>query len=250
MKYTICLVGMIFYLLAGGVQPVLPGQNPDRDNSRGLFEEKRADGLRFELLKFDGIQFQPVDTKQIFSAGDRVKFRFRSNFAGYVYLVNITPTGKVQVLFPKAGVEARVDPDQPYVFPSSANGFGFDEERGTEVIQVFVARQPIPLFDRAVRISGGLVERNSQPQGSMTAEKTVPAINTEVAIMPELQANGVISRSVKLVPGRQVATQRAEPMTVVAQAPVAPPAVQVAERPKATFQPNEVGVFELRLRHQ
>ena len=154
----IILLVMAFILLSG-VSPAQKkpayarayGQRSDEARTRGLFVNKRADALRFVLLKSEDNSFAPVSPRQEFKSGDELKLSFESNFEGYIYVVNIDQDGKKCLIFPYTGeTNNRVKLDQSYTLPRGAT-WKFDENKGTEVLQVIMSREPVSFLDAALK---------------------------------------------------------------------------------------------------
>jgi hypothetical protein len=127
------------------------GQRSDEARTRGLFVSKRADAMRFVLLKSEDNSFVPVSPRQEFKSGDEVKLSFESNFEGYIYVVNVDQDGKKCLIFPYTGeMNNKIKLDQSYTLPRGAT-WKFDENKGTEVLQVIMSREPVSFLDEALK---------------------------------------------------------------------------------------------------
>jgi hypothetical protein len=128
-----------------------PPQRTDEARTRGLFVSKKADAMRFVLLKSEDNSFVPVSPRQEFKSGDEVKISFESNFEGYIYVVNIDQDGKKCLIFPYTGeTNNKIKLDQSYTLPRGAT-WKFDNSQGTEVLQVIMAREPVSFLDAALK---------------------------------------------------------------------------------------------------
>jgi hypothetical protein len=131
-------------------KPAQPKQS-DEARTRGLFVKKTSDAIRFVLMKEQGNTFVPVNPNQEFKSGDAVTLSFESNFEGYVYVVNIDQDGKKCLIFPYTGeTNNRVKSGQYYTLPRGGK-WEFDENKGTEVVQVIMARDTIAFLDNALK---------------------------------------------------------------------------------------------------
>lgn len=152
-RFTIFLA-MAFMLLSSvsfAQKKSSQAKQPDEARTRGLFVSKRADAMRFVLLKAQDNSFAPVNPGQEFKSGDEVKLSFESNFEGYIYVVNIEQDGKKCLIFPYTGeTNNKVKLDQSYTLPRGAT-WKFDENKGTEVVQVIMSREPIAFLDTALK---------------------------------------------------------------------------------------------------
>jgi hypothetical protein len=57
---------------------------------------------RMELMleRLDGTTWKTIDPALVLAQGDHVRFRFRTNFDGYLYVTNQSTSGKYEQLFP------------------------------------------------------------------------------------------------------------------------------------------------------
>src|SRR5262249_43071092 len=77
-----------------------PQKMDEGKRARGLFVNKRSDAMSVLVLKNDGGTLVPADPSTEFKAGDQIKIQLESNFDGFIYVVNIQPSGKRCLMFP------------------------------------------------------------------------------------------------------------------------------------------------------
>lgn len=80
--------------------------------------------------------WRSVDPGLIFSQGDHVRFRFRTNFAGFLYVMNQSTSGKYETLFPRSdtGSENRIEPGKEYIIPAAGGSFRISGPPGHDVL--------------------------------------------------------------------------------------------------------------------
>ncbi len=80
--------------------------------------------------------WQAVDPGLVFASGDRVRFRFHTNFDGYLYVMNWSTSGKYEQLFPReeTGRDNRVRPGREYMVPATEAAFRIAGPPGHEVV--------------------------------------------------------------------------------------------------------------------
>jgi len=61
--------------------------------------EQGSQRIELTLERQESGTWRPVDPGLVFDSGDRVRFRFRSNFDGYLYVMNQATSGKYETLF-------------------------------------------------------------------------------------------------------------------------------------------------------
>jgi hypothetical protein len=245
----------------------------EADDLRGLkpnWMSRKVDGIQVKIRKAlhpknKDSEFRLVDPEQVFKSGDRIRFEFESNFTGYLYLINIMPSGEKEVIFPRPGLSNSVKAFQPYTFPP-AEDFIFDNEVGTEIVQWVLSRIRIPILDQAAY----------EKEGRLKAlpEKVIPATVVQVGIVGDgvkveagdfeargvlvaKESNGATIVAIKRRPTHKdntapkktpASTTRARSMTIAPQS--APPSPPPSETTEGQLGDKEVLVFEVRLKHQ
>ena len=85
--------------------------------------------------------WQVIDPAQVLDSGTRLRFRFKSSFPGYLYVMNQGTSGAYLTIFPGAdsGVDNRVDPGQEMVVPQTEGVFRLSGPSGYDVLYWVVA---------------------------------------------------------------------------------------------------------------
>lgn len=103
--------------------------------------------LRMELAldRQEGSAWKVVDPGRVFAQGDHVRFRFRANFAGYLYVMNQSTSGKYETLFPRqdTGEENQVEAGKEYIIPATQGSFRIMGPAGQDILYWMVT--PLPL---------------------------------------------------------------------------------------------------------
>lgn len=93
---------------------------------------------RMELVleRRQGTQWRPVDPGSVFRNGDYVRFRYRTNFDGYLYVMNHGTGGAFSRLFPRedTGLDNRVQAGKEYLVPATDGAFRVEGPPGHDVI--------------------------------------------------------------------------------------------------------------------
>ncbi|HJZ68236.1 MAG TPA: DUF4384 domain-containing protein [Blastocatellia bacterium] len=200
--------------------------------ARGLFISKRSDAMSIIVYKNDGGTLVPVDPSNQFKAGDQIKLQFQSNFDGYVYVVNIAPSGKRCVLFPYPdAADNAVRSDEKYDIPPGGDAIEFDEEKGTEVLQVIMSRGRIAYLDAALKEPGRCL---SESASAAASELQAGIVKNVTPVVP--RDSSVRARDIILAPGKD----KDKSGSVVA----------IPENGGGgKLKPGEIAPFELRLKH-
>jgi len=122
------------------------GQAPSRTMTQG------AHRMEIVLERHEGSAWHVIDPGLVLDQGDEVRFRFRTNFDGYLYVSNHSTSGKYDQLFPReeTGRDNRVAAGQEYRVPATATAFRIAGPAGHETVYWLVS--PVRLGDAPPRL--------------------------------------------------------------------------------------------------
>jgi Domain of unknown function (DUF4384) len=124
-------------------------------------------GYRMEIMldRLDAGAWHAVDPGLVLDHSDRVRFRFRTNFDGYLYVLNQSTSGNYEQLFPReeTGQDNHVRSGNEYLVPATDTLFRIDGPAGYEIVYWLVS---------PVRLSNGF--RSAPPPPRSPGEKTAP----------------------------------------------------------------------------
>ena len=80
--------------------------------------------------------WKQVDPGLVFARNDRVRFRYRANFSGFLYVTNRSTSGKYEQLFPReeTGQDNRIAAGREYTVPATGAIFRISGPAGHELI--------------------------------------------------------------------------------------------------------------------
>ena len=200
-RFMLALLAALTLIVPAAAQTGGSKKQSEAGRARGLFVSKKADAMSILVLKLADGTMVPVSPSTEFKAGDQIKVQFQSNFEGYIYVVNIEPSGKRKLLFPYPDAsDNAVNPGERYDIPPGNSAIEFDNEVGTEVLQVIMSRSRIAYLDAALKepdqyLSESAATAAVELQGGI-AKKVTPVIP------PGDAGNQVRSRNIILAPGR------------------------------------------------
>jgi len=117
-------------LLAAALLAALPAAPQAKSLAQG------AHKMELTIERRAGNAWRVADPGTVFSNGQTVRFRFRTNFDGYLYVINHATTGTHTQLFPteETGTQNRVEAGQEYVVPATSGAFRVDGPAGYDVL--------------------------------------------------------------------------------------------------------------------
>jgi hypothetical protein len=103
---------------------------------QGKVMRQGASRMEIQLERLDGGAWRTIDPGLVLAQGDRVRFRFRTNFDGYLYVMNHSTSGKYEQLFPReeTGTDNRVAAGKEYVVPATKTLFRVAGPPGYETV--------------------------------------------------------------------------------------------------------------------
>ena len=108
-----------------------------------------AHRMEIMLERLDGASWRTIDPGLVLQQGDRVRFRYRTNFEGYLYVMNQSTSGKYEQLFPReeTGQENGIKANTEYQVPATSTAFKIAGPAGFEIVYWLVT--PARLTDGA-----------------------------------------------------------------------------------------------------
>jgi hypothetical protein len=102
--------------------------------------------MEITLERQQGSQWKAVDPGFVFDKGDRVRFRFRANFDGYLYVMDYGTSGNYSLLFPReeTGRENRIESGKEYQVPATQAWFRIDGPPGHDIVYWLVSPLALP----------------------------------------------------------------------------------------------------------
>ena len=92
--------------------------------------------LEITIEKREAGAWKVMDPGHVFSDGDQLRFRFKSNQSGFLYVVNEGTSGEQSTLFPseQAGSNNRIEAGQEYIIPSTSGAFRVTGPKGYDTV--------------------------------------------------------------------------------------------------------------------
>ena len=110
-------------------------------------------GHRMELVleRLDRDTWRAIDPGLVLAQGDRVRFKFRTNFDGFLYVMNLSTSGTYEQLFPRqeTGQDNAISASKEYQVPATSAAFRIAGPAGYETVYWLVT--PARLSDTAPR---------------------------------------------------------------------------------------------------
>lgn len=136
-RRTRSLAGLCGLLVASAVAP---GQTKSTENG--------PQRLEITLERQEGRNWTAVPPGLVFQRNERIRFRVRPNFDGYLYVMNYGTSGQYAMLFPReeTGLQNQIRAGVDYVVPATKTAFRIDGPPGHDVVYWVVS--PLSLGDR------------------------------------------------------------------------------------------------------
>jgi len=92
--------------------------------------------LEITIEKRDTGAWKTMDPGHVFQDGDQLRFRFKSNQPGFLYVINEGTSGDQSTLFPseQAGTNNKIEPGREYIIPSTSGAFRIVGPKGYDTV--------------------------------------------------------------------------------------------------------------------
>jgi len=110
--------------------------------------------MEITLERMEGQTWRTVDPGLVLAQGDRIRFRYRTNFDGYLYVTDLGTSGNYDQIFPtpETGQDNRVAQSKEYQVPATTSTvFRIAGPAGHDVVYWMVS--PTKLTDGAPRMT-------------------------------------------------------------------------------------------------
>ena len=152
--------------------------------------------MEIKLERLEKGAWRVIDPALVLEKDDKIRFRFKANFSGYLYVTNQSTSQTNSVLFPRTdtGSNNRVTANREYIVPATKGAFRVDGPAGYDVVAWMVSpvelgrpqRPPAPSTplanmtprcdDTLFRARGACLDSSAGPQASKRKDKDVVII--------------------------------------------------------------------------
>jgi hypothetical protein len=164
--------------------------------------------MEVTLERYEDHAWKTIDPGLVLNSNDRVRFRFKANFSGYLYVTNQSTSARSTLLFPRqdTGANHRIIANREYLIPATAQGaFRVDGPEGFDVVSWLVSpvelerpEAPVPpapqgrltprCDDTIFRARGACVDTSAGPQTPKSEETS-----DELLVIREKQSSVIAS---------------------------------------------------------
>ena len=111
------------------------------------FSAEQNQWMDVSVERLLGPNWRAIDPALVLNKDDLIRFRFRSNFDGYLYVINRGSSGKELLLFPLAetGTSNKIQAGRDYMIPSIATSANFRISGPAGYDSVYWLVSPVPL---------------------------------------------------------------------------------------------------------
>lgn len=121
--------------------------------------------MEITLERLENRSWKVIEPALVLDSGDRVRFRFRANFDGYLYVTNSTTSAESTLLFPRrdTGTDNRVVAGREYLIPSS-DAFRVSGPAGHDIVSWLVSPAALGPLEPPARDVEALPPDNLTPR--------------------------------------------------------------------------------------
>jgi hypothetical protein len=99
-------------------------------------EQKATRRMEIRVELRDSGSWKTVDPATVFDSGAQLRFRLKTNFPGYLYVMNQGTGGDYTQLFPRqdTGEQNRIEPQREYIVPATSGAFRVTGPPGQDIV--------------------------------------------------------------------------------------------------------------------
>lgn len=103
--------------------------------------------MELTLERLQSGKWEVIAPRQVLNSNDRVRFRFKTNFSGFLYVMNLGTSGDYSRLFPSAdtGTLNNIEGGKEYLIPATEGSFRITGPPGHDILTWMVT--PIALTE-------------------------------------------------------------------------------------------------------
>lgn len=148
--------------------------------------QQGAHRMEITLERLESGAWKVIDPTLVLDRNDRIRFKFKANFAGFLYVINQGSSATHSMLFPRvdSGYNNRIVANREYVVPATKGAFRVDGPSGYDVVAWLVSpveigrpdAPPVPSIpptdlkprcdDTLFRARGACLDGSAGPQAS------------------------------------------------------------------------------------
>ncbi|MCI0419369.1 MAG: DUF4384 domain-containing protein [Acidobacteria bacterium] len=134
--------------------------------------------IELQIERRENGNWKGVDPGLVFLPDDRVRFKVKTNFGGYLYVLNHGTSGEYTLLFPSAdtGQQNRIEPKKDYAVPATEGSFRITGPAGHEVVYWLlspVALEPDDVTSEYVPLPPPPKEKKAPPKLIPRCDETI-----------------------------------------------------------------------------
>jgi hypothetical protein len=98
--------------------------------------EQGTHRMEVTLERLEDSGWKAIDPALVLDKDDRIRFKFKANFSGYLYVTNQSTSANSSLLFPRTdtGANNRIMANREYMVPATKGAFRVDGPAGYDVV--------------------------------------------------------------------------------------------------------------------
>ena len=98
--------------------------------------QQGAHRMEITLERYESGTWKTIDPNLVLDKNDKIRFKFKANFSGFLYVTNQSTSSTSSLLFPRVdtGSNNRIAANREYVVPTTKGAFRVDGPAGYDVV--------------------------------------------------------------------------------------------------------------------
>lgn len=119
-------------------------------SSNSALFAQRSSRIEIVVERNEDQSWRAIDPRLVLNHEDRVRFRVKSSFDGYLYVTYLSTSGRYDTLFPgRGGEQNKVIAGKEYIVPQTAGSFRVTDPPGQEIVYFLLSPVQLSLRPEA-----------------------------------------------------------------------------------------------------
>jgi hypothetical protein len=133
--------------------------------------------IEVTLERLDARGWKPIDSRLVLAADDRIRFKFKANFDGFLYVTNQSTSGTTQTLFPRedTGSANHVVAGKEYYVPATDGYFRVAGPEGYDIVSWLLSPVELGKSDAREQMEPVAAHTSAKPTEPVVQSSAPPA---------------------------------------------------------------------------
>ncbi len=157
--------------------------------------QQGAHRMEITLERYESGTWKIIDPNLVLDKNDKIRFKFKANFSGFLYVTNQSTSSTSSLLFPRVdtGSNNRIAANREYVVPTTKGAFRVDGPAGYDVVAWMIS--PVALGRLEAPPIASMPPANMTPRCDDTLFQSARRVSRQLSWTAGSQKDGDLGRT-------------------------------------------------------